>query len=545
MDGNSTIPSESVLYEKSGRSAVWSDDCGLGAAAGRDDGRRAGPRHREAGRICLSLSKERFPSGPSAGSSRHVHRRVDVRLRLTPSTDDSRKRSLCVDANLSRLTRSASILYKLSNFATISSLRIPDHRAQRQLQSLHRGGAEPVVRRLSIMDVEVDFGADEEAQETSTQTEVVDPEEYLSQNAFRVVYQTNNFFLPQIRQMIEKGEAINLRPEYQRRLRWTTVQKSKLIESLLLNIPVPPVFFYEADAARYEVMDGQQRMNTIREFFSGDFRLRGLTVLEPLNGLKYSICPPRIKRTLDRASISAIVLLLESEAERPGEGRLSLTDIRRLVFDRLNTGGMKLNPQEIRNALNPGRFNTAIIKLSRYRQFTDVFGIPPYVEEHEREFYENPQRQKNSLYASMRDCELVLRFFALKDEENIRGSMRSMLDRAIQAKLSETQASLCEEEFKRVFDFLYELFDGSPFEIKAEDGGRPKISAALYDAMMVAGADLINETDVSSIDKNEVRERLDAALNDPDKYEIIVGRRNTAEAVKERIQLMKRILRPD
>ena len=161
------------------------------------------------------------------------------------------------------------------------------------------------------------------------------------------------------------------------------------------------MFFYESDAARYEVMDGQQRMNAIREFFAGDFRFSGLKVLAPLNGLTYSKCPPRVKRTLDRASISAIVLLMESESEKPAQGKLSRTDIRRLVFDRLNTGGMKLNPHEIRNSLNPGSFNDAIIRLSRVRLFTNVFGIPAYTENDIEDFYENPKRQKNSLYSSM------------------------------------------------------------------------------------------------------------------------------------------------
>ena len=72
-------------------------------------------------------------------------------------------------------------------------------------------------------------------------------------------------------------------------------QKSRLIESLLLNIPVPPVFFYESEAARYEVMDGQQRLNTINDFFSGAFALSGLKVLTPLNGLRYPKASPRVK----------------------------------------------------------------------------------------------------------------------------------------------------------------------------------------------------------------------------------------------------------
>lgn len=395
------------------------------------------------------------------------------------------------------------------------------------------------------MTIEIDFGNEEEAAVAQEDLDQIDPDEFLAQNAFRIVYQSNNFFLPQVRHMIETGQAINLRPEYQRRLRWSNAQKSKLIESLLLNIPIPPVFFYESDAARYEVMDGQQRMNAIREFFAGDFRLSGLKVLKPLTGLTYSKCPPRVKRTLDRASISAIVLLMESEKEKPAQGRLSLTDIRRLVFDRLNTGGMKLNPQEIRNSLNPGAFNEAIIRLSRMRRFTDVFGIPAYTENDVKDFYENPKRQKNSLYSTMRDCELILRFFALKDEQNIRGSMKSMLDRAMEVQYSEEEANLAEDEFKTIFEYLYDLFDGNPFEISAPSQDKPKVSAALYDACMVAAGRLKENWDVVLEDKNNVQSRLHAAVQDDEKYEIIVGRGNTAEAVRDRINLLQNILKPD
>lgn len=285
------------------------------------------------------------------------------------------------------------------------------------------------------MNVEVDLGDPYEIDDVLLPEDKRDPDEFLAQNAFRIVYQTNNFLLPQIRDMIERREAINLHPEYQRRLRWNPTQKSRLIESLLLNIPVPPVFFYESEAARYEVMDGQQRLNTINDFFSGAFPLSGLKVLTPLNGVRYPRASPRVKRTLERANLSAIVLLMESESERPAQGKLSLTDIRRLVFDRLNTGGMKLNPQELRNAQNPGPFNETIVSLSRYALFTEVFGIPAYTEANPEDYYVNPERQKNSLYSSMKDCELVLRYFALKDVGNIRGSMKAMLDRAMEIKM--------------------------------------------------------------------------------------------------------------
>ena len=371
-----------------------------------------------------------------------------------------------------------------------------------------------------------------------------DPDEFFAKNAFRIVYQTNNFFLPQIRDLIDKGEVLNLRPEYQRRLRWSTAQKSKLIESLLLNIPVPPVFLYESDAARYEVMDGQQRLNAVREFLAGDFALSSLTVLAPLNGLRYYRCPPRIKRALDRASLSAIVLLLESEADK-AQGRLTLTDIRRFIFDRLNTGGTKLNPQEIRNALNPGHFNKAIIELTRSELFTKVFDIPPYIEAEPSEYYENPQRQKNNLYSTMGDCQLVLRYFALKDDGNIRGSMKSMLDRAMERDVAEEESHALSQEFRERFTFLYELFDQTPFVLPPDDKGNVRVSAAIYDAAMVAINDLWALRESILNDAPAVRMRMSEAIGDETKIIILTGQGNTAKAVKGRIDLMRKIFRPE
>lgn len=394
------------------------------------------------------------------------------------------------------------------------------------------------------MSIEILMGETEDGPETTGSAPQQDADEFFAKNAFRIVYQTNNFFLPQLRDLIEKGEVLNLRPEYQRRLRWSTAQKSRLIESLLLNIPVPPVFLYENDAARYEVMDGQQRLNAVREFIVGDFALTSLEVLSPLNGLRYSRCPPRIKRALDRASISAIVLLLESEKEKSSSS-LSLTDIRRFIFDRLNTGGIKLNPQEIRNALNPGEFNKAVVELTRFDLFTRTFDIPAYTETDPNSYYENPVRQKNALYANMGDCQLVLRYFALKDESNIRGSMNSMLDRAMRSNISETQRHVLEAEFKERFTFLFKLFDERPFALRPDENGRARVSAAIYDAAMVAINDLWAYRDEIADDATAVRQRMAAATQNASLASVLTGRGNTAKAIRERIDLLKSILRSE
>ena len=92
----------------------------------------------------------------------------------------------------------------------------------------------------------------------------------------RVTQERSDFLLPQIVDFVRQKKWLNLRPEYQRRLVWDATKKSLFIESLLMNIPVPPLFVYEADLARYEVMDGQQRITAIQEFYSNNLALAGL-----------------------------------------------------------------------------------------------------------------------------------------------------------------------------------------------------------------------------------------------------------------------------
>src|ERR1700675_3266609 len=196
----------------------------------------------------------------------------------------------------------------------------------------------------------------------------------------RVTQERNDFLLPQITDFVREKKWLNLRPEYQRRLVRDTEKKSLFIESLLMNIPVPPVFLYETDLSRYEVMDGQQRLNAILEFYENNLKLQGLETWSALNGYTYSKCPPRIQRGLDRRRISATVLLAENR-----EKSTHVDSIRREVFERLNTGGLSLNPQELRNSLYSGDFNDLIIELAGYRLFDEVWGIPPYEDHYRRE----------------------------------------------------------------------------------------------------------------------------------------------------------------
>ena len=133
-------------------------------------------------------------------------------------------------------------------------------------------------------------------------------EKYTSRE-WRIVTETNRELLPNFVAALERKDWMVVRPIYQRRHRWDAERKSRLIESFIMNIPVPPLFVFESDLAKYEVMDGQQRITTIKEFFSNLLVLEGLEQWPELNGRTYANLPSQIKKGIDRSSISYTVLL--------------------------------------------------------------------------------------------------------------------------------------------------------------------------------------------------------------------------------------------
>jgi len=355
-------------------------------------------------------------------------------------------------------------------------------------------------------------------------------EERYANISLRVIYQTNNFFLPQIQNLINGKEVLNLRPEYQRRLRWTQKKKSQLIESLLLNIPVPPVFFYESDLARYEVMDGQQRLNAIHDYLENNFKLTGLETLSFLSGKSFKQLPPKVRRGLERASISAIVLLQETKSDKSDP-----FIVRRYVFERLNTGGEKLNPQEIRNSLYRGPFNEMIVSLARNDTFCSIFQIPKYTETDESEYYENSDRQKNSLYSRMNDCQIVLRFFALLDDSNIKGSMRSILDKCMKDNSDTAPETISKNKalFAETIQVCSDIFDGVPFSLPPDDKGRRRVSIGLYDALMVGIYRCGKDADDLRVAKRKLKNAITAEVRA--NVELFTGKANTAQSIKDRI----------
>jgi hypothetical protein len=363
-------------------------------------------------------------------------------------------------------------------------------------------------------------------------------DKYLS-GAERIVVETNREKLPLFVESLKDPNYINLRPFYQRRKRWDTSRQSLLIESFIMNVPVPPIFLYERELNSFEVMDGQQRITAIKEFYNNGFALRDLERWPELNGRNYANLPSKIKAGIDRRSVSSIVLLHESAADE--EDAILL---RQLVFDRLNTGGVRLERQEIRNAVNAGPFNEMLLSASRLAPFRRAWHLPEYSEE--ENFLADIRLLRNPFYSKMKDVEVVLRFFALRHANQFRGGMQGFLDLyMVKARrfgegdierlfaLFEAMITLAED--------IYGEYLFRPYE--PEEGGfaqRPQVTFA--DAVMVAVASSL-ELGTALVARREhvIVETIE--LFKANGVETFSGRANTRADNVAKIALVTKMLR--
>ncbi len=216
------------------------------------------------------------------------------------------------------------------------------------------------------------------------------------------------------------NKELIIQPEYQRLFRWSQQQKSHLIESILLELPVPQIFVIENQNGVFELIDGLQRVSTILQFMEPAsialpaLKLEGCTLIDGLNGLEFTDLPLSLRLRLKRSPIRTVVIKKQSQGF-----------LRYEMFKRLNTGGENLEPQEIRNcsARMIGEqginFYNFLVSLSQDQHFA---ACADYL----------PQPEKDKKGAE----ELVLRFFAAKNfVDGFKGSVRDWLDNYMEGVL--------------------------------------------------------------------------------------------------------------
>jgi hypothetical protein len=355
----------------------------------------------------------------------------------------------------------------------------------------------------------------------------------------RIVTETNREKLPNFYDSLKKQDYMNTRPFYQRRSRWNAKKQSRLIESILINIPIPPLFVYETKSNVHEVMDGQQRITAIQAFYSNTLVLDGLERWPELNGRTYAKLPKAIRDGIDRRSISWISVLRES-SENEEESVL----LNQLVFERLNTGGVELSHQEIRNALYAGPFNDALLELSREAAHRQAWGLPEFSES---EIEGSPEYLEGiSFYEKMEDVEVILRFFALRNADFYQRGMREFLDLyMLRARnFTSTDIAKLKELYERVIALALAIYGDHVFrayDVQAAAWGTRR-QKAFADAVLVGLANNLDRAATLLTHSTRVVEAT-ANLFITSEKGALTGRGNTKKDVQSRIELMTGMLR--
>ncbi|MBW4666208.1 MAG: DUF262 domain-containing protein [Cyanomargarita calcarea GSE-NOS-MK-12-04C] len=352
----------------------------------------------------------------------------------------------------------------------------------------------------------------------------------------RIVTEQARYPLDSIEPMLDSQKYI-LNPEYQRRKRWDNTRKSRLIESFIMNVPIPPIFLYEVDYSIYEVMDGLQRLTAIYDFYKGKFNLEGLEYWQELNGRNSKNLPEQIKRGIDRRYLSSIVLLQET-AKSTEEADF----LKQIVFERLNSGGEKLTPQETRNALRNGKFNQLCIKLAENDSFRKMWKLP-LEDEGEEKLLESES------YRKMEDVELVLRFFAYRHIANFKSPVDKFLDDYLKQANGYPDKTIknLENLFKETINLIYSIFGDSAFIPPKENRDNKKPLKTIYDPMMQVFANNISHKESllkhsKSIQSNLYSNKELLYVKEENNRPLFDGRYNNKKDVQARINYFHNFL---
>lgn len=283
---------------------------------------------------------------------------------------------------------------------------------------------------------------------------------------------------PEITSLYDKwkrGKLI-IQPDFQRQFVWDSKKASRLIESAFLDIPLPVVYISQEKDGNDYVIDGQQRLTSFFSFIDTtlpngrDFKLSGLKVFPELNRKKFNELPEEYQDKVRYCRIRTITFRKESDPELKFE-----------IFERLNTGSVSLNDQELRNCIYRGQYNLLLRELATDPEFMSLMG------------YTKPDKR-------MKDVEFVLRFAAFYHQSylNYRSPMRTFLNFEMEQRqfISDTEATRLKTAFKNSTSIINSLLGQHAFKryYKGTDSNpnghwEPNtFNASLYDILMYSFA---------------------------------------------------------
>lgn len=310
-----------------------------------------------------------------------------------------------------------------------------------------------------------------------------------------------DFPVESIVRRIESGEVYV--PDFQRKYIWNNTEASRFIESLLLGLPVPGVFLAKDFDGKHMIIDGQQRLLSIYKYVAGDFKLTGIGAI--FNGMKFSDLPEEYKYRLMDSIIHATVVRQDNQNYENS----SIFHI----FERLNTGGKELEPQEIRNCMYPGQFQLLLSDINEIDLWRSIYG---------------------SQSLRYKDQELILRFFALYfDSENYSPPMKSFLNRfmGMHRKLDKIDGLQAKELFIETLGILNLAVGKKLF--------RPSknFNAAIFDAITFGLAKRLENGPVNDIEKIDLI--YNQLLNDEQFKSVYSSSTASSSNLRARLEISK------
>jgi hypothetical protein len=303
------------------------------------------------------------------------------------------------------------------------------------------------------------------------------------------------------------------RPRFQRKYVWTDALASRLVESILLNVPIPPCYLSQNENFELDVIDGQQRIYSLYRFFENQFKLRDLKVLIELNGVRFFELPSRTQRQLATYSLRCVLITNESHPE-----------IRFDVFERLNSNTVPLNSQELRNCIYRGPMNDLLGELSFDVEWLKVLG-------------------KKVPDKRLRDEEIILRFFAFQELglTTYRTPLKHWLNDVAKLgrKLNSHDILRLRSVWSQALTRCVDLF---PEKMTFRRPGSRAINRALFDLSMSTAAKMSGPT--SENGKTVFQAKLKSLLAQ-DEFSDLIGRSvDHVKRTKRRFEIWDAAIRP-
>ncbi|MFM5287784.1 DUF262 domain-containing protein [Aeromonas veronii] len=313
-----------------------------------------------------------------------------------------------------------------------------------------------------------------------------------------------------------KEQSITV-PPFQRNYVWTRAQASRLIESLIIQCPIPVIYLNQEKDETLSVIDGNQRLTSIKLYLEDEFELQGLTTYPELDGHFFSQLDPRFRRHILNRTLRCITILKETHPQ-----------IKFDVFERINTGAVQLNPQEVRHGVYHGSLMKLVDELSDEKIWKDLSG------------HRNDTRMKGS--------ELILRFIALITmQEQYKKPLKGFLNEFCSSfhNVDEDRILQWKNDFLRTIEAVNYLFGKKAFKI-LDDNLEPvvrNINSALFDAVMVAFyKNNVSKRTLQAIDKDQLLTRIKDFMNENEFKQAITSGTSATAAVNFRINTLSEFM---